>query len=150
MVLVKAEIVGFVTNATTVCRNDVVSFSCSVLGNPVVRTYLLYANDVMNDYSNGSGVWSRTMTTGGVLDFTCVANNTVGTDRRTVAVTVNGKCKVCIVHIYFSAVVIMKKIMRTLTMMISLEAKRIYMHVTQGYMWKKKLKFEIAHQTLAK
>ena len=42
------------------------------------------------------------MTTGGVLNFTCVANNTLGTDRRTVAVTVNGKCRACIVRTYFS------------------------------------------------
>ena len=79
-------------NATTVCQNDVVSFNCSAVGNPAVHTYLLYVNGIMND-SNSLGVWSRTITTRGVFNFTCVANNTLGTDSRTVAVTVNGKWK---------------------------------------------------------
>ncbi|XP_068685516.1 uncharacterized protein [Montipora foliosa] len=84
----KAEIVDFVANATTVCQNDVVSFNCSALGNPAVHTYMLYVNGITND-SNSLGVWTRTMATEGVLNFTCVANNTLGTDRRTVSVTVN-------------------------------------------------------------
>ncbi|XP_068734047.1 hemicentin-1-like [Montipora capricornis] len=84
----KAEIVGFVANATTVCQNDVVSFNCSAVGNPAVDTYLLYVNGVVID-SNRFGYWRRSMTTGGVLNFTCVANNTLGYEMRTVAVNVN-------------------------------------------------------------
>ena len=80
-------------NATTVCQNDVVSFNCSADGNPAVHTYLLYVNGNMND-SNSFGVWSQAMTTEGMFNFTCVANNTLGTDKRTVAVTVNGKYKI--------------------------------------------------------
>ncbi|XP_068685639.1 neuronal growth regulator 1-like isoform X2 [Montipora foliosa] len=85
---VKAEIVDFVANATTVCQNDLVTFNCSAVGNQAAHTYQLYVNGVMND-SNSFGVWSLAMTTGGVFNFTCVANNTLGTDRRIVAVTVN-------------------------------------------------------------
>ncbi|XP_068734692.1 hemicentin-1-like [Montipora capricornis] len=85
---VKAEITDFVANATTVCQNDIVTFNCSAVGNPSVNTYLLYVNGVVND-SNRFGNWSRSMTTGGVLNFTCVANNTLGSDMRKVAVTVN-------------------------------------------------------------
>ncbi|XP_068685505.1 hemicentin-1-like isoform X2 [Montipora foliosa] len=84
----KADIVDFVANATTVCQNDVVSFNCSAVGNPAVHTYLLYINGIMTD-SNSLGVWTQTMTTGGMVNFTCVANNSLGTDRRTIAVTVN-------------------------------------------------------------
>ena len=94
-ILVKAEIVDFVANATTVCQNDLITFNCSAAGNPAVDTYLLYVNGAVID-SNRFGNWIRSMTTGGVLNFTCVANNTLGTDRRTVAVTVNGKCQACI------------------------------------------------------
>ena len=101
-ILVKAEIVDFVANATTVCQNDLVTFNCSAAGNPAVDTYLLYVNGVVID-SNRFGNWSRSMTTGGVLNFTCVVNNTLGTDTRTVAVTVNGKCRACIVRTYFSS-----------------------------------------------
>ncbi|XP_068733324.1 hemicentin-1-like [Montipora capricornis] len=91
----KAEIVGFVANATTVCQNNLVTLNCSAVGNPAVYAYLLYVNGVVID-SNGFGNWSRSMTTGGVFYFTCVANNALGPDSRTVAVTVNGKCKACI------------------------------------------------------
>ena len=81
-------------NATTVCQNDIATFNCSAVGNPAVHTYQLFVNGFMND-SNSFGVWSRAMTTGGVFNLTCLANNTLKTDRRTIAVTVNGKWEAC-------------------------------------------------------
>ena len=77
-------------NATTVCQNDVVSFTCTAVGNPVVHSLMLYVNGVMANESNSLGVWSQAMTTEGMFYFTCVANNTLGMDNRTVTVTVNG------------------------------------------------------------
>jgi len=79
-------------NETRVCQDDVVSFTCSALGDPVVHTYQLYRNDTLViDGSSSSGVWSRALSTGGMFIYKCVANNTVGTaESMSVPVTVNG------------------------------------------------------------
>ena len=95
--LVKAEIVQFDANETTVCQNDVVALNCSANGNPMVHTHQLFENNVL--VTNGSGpiVWSKTMSTGGVFMYKCVANNTIGTASKTVNVTVNGKFLTCFI-----------------------------------------------------
>jgi len=90
-VLVKPEQLQFVANKRTVCQDEVVNFNCSADGIPVVHTYQLYENDTLVG-SSSSGVWNRTMSTGGVFIYTCMANNTVGTaEGMSVSVTVNGK-----------------------------------------------------------
>ena len=79
-----------VANETRVCQDDVISFNCSAVGNPVVHTYQLYENGTLVG-SSSSGVWNRTMSTGGMFIYKCVANNTVGTaESISVPVTVNG------------------------------------------------------------
>ena len=90
-VLVNPEQLQFVANKRTVCQNDVVSFTCSAVGKPVVHTFQLYENDTLVSSSSSSGVWNRTMSTGGVFIYTCEANNTVGTAGSTsLSITVNG------------------------------------------------------------
>ena len=90
-VLVNPEQLQFVANKRTVCQNDVVSFTCSAVGNPVVHIYLLYENDTLVS-NNSAGVWSRRLSAGGVFIYTCVTNNTVGTaESKSLSITVNGK-----------------------------------------------------------
>ena len=92
-ILDKPEHVQLVANETRVCQNDVVSFTCSAVGKPVVHTYQLYENDTLVSNSS-AGVWSRRLSSGGVFTYKCVANNTVGTaESMSVHVTVNGKKK---------------------------------------------------------
>ena len=91
-ILVKPEMVRLQASEETVCRDAVVSFNCSANGNPSVFTFQLYENGVAVTNGGSSGMWSRTMSTGGVLNYTCMANNTIGTATSTsVSVTVNGK-----------------------------------------------------------
>ena len=90
-VLVKPEQLQFVANKRTVCQNNVVTFTCSAVGNPVVHTYQLYENDTLAS-SSSSGVQSRAMSTVGDLVYKCMVNNTFGTaESMSVHVTVNGK-----------------------------------------------------------
>ena len=80
-----------VANETRVCQNDVVSFTCSADGNPVVHTYQLYENGTLVSNSS-SGVRSRTLSSGGVFVYKCVAHNALGTaESMSIPVTVNGK-----------------------------------------------------------
>jgi len=90
-ILVVPENVQLVANETRVCQDDVVSFNCSAVGNPVVHTYQLYENNMLIG-SSSSGVWSRKMSSGGMFNYTCMANNTAGTANSTssVSITVNG------------------------------------------------------------
>jgi len=89
----KPENLQFGADKTTVCQNDVVTFTCSADGNPVVHIYQFYENDTLV-HNSSSGVWRRTMSTGGMFIYKCVANNTVGTaSSMNVHVTVNGKEK---------------------------------------------------------
>ena len=95
LILVVPENVQLMANKTRVCQDGVVSFTCSAVGNPVVHTYQLYENNMLIG-SSSSGVWSRNMSSGGMFNYTCMANNTVGTANSTssVSITVNGKRKV--------------------------------------------------------
>ena len=70
-----------------------INFTCSADGNPVVHTYKLFRNDsLVTDASNSPGMWNRTMSTGGLFIYKCVANNSAGTGRsESVTVTVNGE-----------------------------------------------------------
>ena len=95
--LVKAEIVQFDANETTVCKNDVVALTCSADGNPMVHTHQLFENNVLVTNGSGSIVWRRAMSTGGVFVYRCVANNTIGTASKTANVTVNGKLLTCFI-----------------------------------------------------
>ena len=84
--------VQLLTSETTVCRGTTITFNCSADGNPSVFTYQLYENDVPVNNGSSSGVWNRPMSTGGVFNYKCVVNNTVGNaTSASVAITVNGK-----------------------------------------------------------
>ena len=89
-VLVKPD-VQFTVNDSSVCLGDVVSFTCSAVGKPVVHTLQLFRDDSLLSNSSSSIVWSRATSIGGDFIYTCVANNTVGTTNVTAAVAVNGK-----------------------------------------------------------
>ena len=82
----------------TVCRGTVISFNCSADSNPAVDTYQLLENNMrVSGGSSSSGMWNRPMSTGGVFNYTCMVNNTIGTATSTsVSVTVNGKEEVCV------------------------------------------------------
>ena len=77
----------------TVCKGASVIFNCSVTdANPMELTYNLYENNVMVSNSSSTGIWNRTMTTGGVFVYSCKVTNIIGTAMSTnVSVTVNGK-----------------------------------------------------------
>ena len=77
----------------TVCKGANVIFSCSAAdANPMELTYHLYENNVMVINSSSTGIWNRTMTTGGVFVYSCKVTNVIGTAMSTnVSVTVNGK-----------------------------------------------------------
>ena len=83
----------FAASNVTVCKDEVINFTCSVDGNPAVHTYQLFENEsLVSNGSNSDGMWSRTMSTGGVFVYKCVAINSVGTQQsENVTVTVNGK-----------------------------------------------------------
>ena len=87
----KPEMVQLDASRGTVCRDAVVNFTCSANGNPSVFTYQLYENDFMVANGSSSGIFNRTMSTGGVFNYTCAASNIIGTANSTsVSVTVNG------------------------------------------------------------
>jgi len=93
----KPENLQFAASGTEVCQDEVINFTCSADGNPAVHTYQLFENDVLvTDGSNSHGMWNRTMSTGGVFIYKCVANNTAGTGQsEIVTVTVNGEQDNC-------------------------------------------------------
>ena len=76
-----------------VCKGANVIFSCSAAdANPMELTYHLYENNVMVGNSGSTGIWNRTMTTGGVIIYSCKVTNIVGTAMSTnVSVTINSK-----------------------------------------------------------
>ena len=79
-------------SAKTVCRGDFIVFNCSAYSNPEVHTYELYVNGTMVNETSRMGIWNITIATGGVFDYKCIVNNTIGTAMSMdVAVTVNGK-----------------------------------------------------------
>ena len=90
----KPENLQFGADKTTGCQNDVVTFTYSADGNPVVHTYQLYENDTLVNNSS-SGVWRRSLSTGGMFFYKCVANNAVGTaSSMSASIAVNGKEKI--------------------------------------------------------
>ena len=92
----KPENFKFTVSESTVCQGSVVTFNCSADGKPPVDTYQLLENGLpVRDSSNSLGMWSRNMSTGGVINYKCMANNSVGTAySMSVPVTVNGKKKI--------------------------------------------------------
>lgn len=71
------------TNVSTVpvvCVGMVVNFTCAVEAtNPAVDTFTLYENGSVISNKADSGVWIKTLDTGGVVTYRCQANNSVGT-----------------------------------------------------------------------
>ena len=73
------------------CQGNTITFNCSADAEPGVTIYQLFKNDTAMTVSL-SGMWSETLTNGGMFVYKCVANNTLGTASSTdVIVTVNGK-----------------------------------------------------------
>ena len=73
-----------------VCEGETISINCSAVAVPSVISYQLLENGSV--VSDTSGMWSRTLSSGGVLIYKCVANNSLGsTESEYVTVTVNGK-----------------------------------------------------------
>ena len=93
----KPENFQFAASSKEVCHDKVINFTCSADGNPAVHTYQLFENDALvTDGTNSHGMWNRTMSTGGVFIYKCVANNTAGTGQsETLTVTVNGEQDNC-------------------------------------------------------
>ncbi|XP_015750039.1 PREDICTED: hemicentin-1-like isoform X2 [Acropora digitifera] len=77
--IVKPEMVQLVTRERTICQGDIISFNCTASSNPAIHTYQLYVNGTMVNEASSTGVWNRTMTTGGVFVYKCMVNNTIGT-----------------------------------------------------------------------
>ena len=80
------------TNATTnkACQSDVVSFTCSADAVPWM-SFQLFKNNVPMEIS-ASGMWIKTLSEGGMFDYKCVANNSIGSASSTnINITVNGK-----------------------------------------------------------
>ena len=77
----------------TVCKGANIIFNCSAAdADPMELTYHLYENNVMVINSSSTGIWNRTMTTGGVFVYSCKVTNVIGTEMSTdVSVTVIGK-----------------------------------------------------------
>jgi len=89
---VKPENVKLETSAdgNKACRGDAISINCSADAVPSEISYQLLENNTA--ILDASGMWNRLLTTAGVVNYQCVANNTVGTgDNANVTVTVNGK-----------------------------------------------------------
>ncbi|XP_068685513.1 uncharacterized protein [Montipora foliosa] len=78
-VLFKPEMLQLFASEATVCNGSSITFNCSAYSNPVVHTYYLYENENMVEEISSTGVWTRTMPTGGEFVFKCMVNNTVGT-----------------------------------------------------------------------
>ena len=72
------------------CQEETISINCSADAVPSVTSYELFENDSV--IMGTSGMWSRTLSSGGVFVYKCVANNSLGsTESESVTVTVNGK-----------------------------------------------------------
>ena len=66
------------TNTTSkVCREDVISFTCTAEANPAVHTYLLYENDTVIAKTGISGTWIKIMDNAAQFVFRCEANNSI-------------------------------------------------------------------------
>ena len=89
--LVPPEMVKLVPSKTTACQGEIITFNCSANSNPAVHTYQWYVNETMMNERSSSGVWNKTMITGGVFVYKCKVNNTIGPAlSENVIITVNG------------------------------------------------------------
>ena len=77
----------------TVCKGANVIFNCSAAdAKPMELTYHLYENNVIVSNSSSTGIWNKTMTTAGVIKYSCKVTNIIGTAMSTnVSATINGK-----------------------------------------------------------
>ena len=76
--------------ANKACQNDVVSFTCSADAVPSAMSFQLFKDNVPMEISN-SGMWVKTLSEGGMFDYKCVANNSIGSASSTnIYITVNG------------------------------------------------------------
>ena len=74
------------------CTGKVISFTCSADANPRVTSYQLFENQKAILNTSASGTWSKTLKSGGVFVYKCVANNSLGSEySMDLSVTVNGK-----------------------------------------------------------
>jgi len=88
----KPENFQFETSAVNskACEGETISINCSADAVPPVMSYELLENGSV--IFNTSGMWSRTLSSGGVFIYKCVAINSLGsTTSESVTVTVNGK-----------------------------------------------------------
>ncbi|XP_020614815.1 hemicentin-1-like isoform X4 [Orbicella faveolata] len=75
------------------CEGETIGINCSADAVPSVTSYQLLENGSV--VSDTSGMWSRTLSSGGVFIYKCVANNSLeSTESESVTVTVNGKYKI--------------------------------------------------------
>ena len=77
----------------TVCNGANVTFNCSAVdAKPMDLTYELYENNVLISNERNTGVWSKTITSEGVVVYRCKVSNVVGSlYSPNVFMTVNGK-----------------------------------------------------------
>jgi len=91
--IVKPEKFIFTVEAAksgNLCKGDTINITCSAVGKPVVHTYQVFENDNLVHMSNTPEVFlSHATTTGGVVVYTCVANNTAAIANTTKNITVN-------------------------------------------------------------
>ena len=74
------------------CTGEVIRFNCSANAKPGVTSYQLFENETAILNTSASGMWSKTLDSGGVFVYKCGAKNTLGIANSTdVTVTVNGK-----------------------------------------------------------
>ena len=92
--IVKPEKLIFTVEAAksgNLCKGDTINITCSAVGKPVVHTYQVFENDNLVHMSNTPELFlSHATTTGGVVVYTCVANNTAAIANTTKNITVNG------------------------------------------------------------
>ncbi|XP_020614822.1 Fc receptor-like protein 5 [Orbicella faveolata] len=73
------------------CKGETISINCSADAVPSEISYQLLENGSVVS-ADTSGMWSRTLSSGGVFIYKCVANNSLrATYSGSVTVTVNGK-----------------------------------------------------------
>ena len=93
LLLDKPENFQFGPSKIEVSQDEAINFTCSADGNPAVHTYQLFENEILvTESSTNHGIWNRTMSTGGVFIYKCVAKNAAGTGQsESVTVIVNGE-----------------------------------------------------------
>ena len=90
--IVKPEKFNFIVEATkSLCKGDTINITCFAVGKPLVHTYQVFEDDNLVHTSNSAELFLIYATsTGGVVRYTCVANNTVAIANTTRNITVNG------------------------------------------------------------